>query len=150
MSSQSKDFNCHWQPSRALLLGYVLIQLSVGVAVSISAAPAWLKALCCLAALLHALWVVPRQVLLSHPKAWRGLRCSAEGWQLWNAQHGWQPIQLRPDSLALPGLIVLRYRQPGQWFSRGLCLMGDALPEDSHRRLRVRLRFSRHRWQAPE
>lgn len=149
MSSPS-DFSCHWQPSRRLLWGYLLIQLAVAVAIGVSAAPLGLKALGVLLAALHAAWVLPRHLLLQHSRAWRGVRHCPEGWQLWNAQSGWQPIQLRPDSLALPGLIVLRYRRPGQWFSRGLCLLGDALPEDSHRRLRVRLRFSRHRWQAPE
>ncbi|MNG38150.1 hypothetical protein D3C84_1257310 [compost metagenome] len=59
-------------------------------------------------------------------------------------------MQLRPDSLALPGLIVLRYRRPGRYWSEGLCIAHDALEPVQHRRLRVRLKFSRRRWAAAQ
>ena len=58
-------------------------------------------------------------------------------------------MQLRPDSLALPLAVVLRYRLPGQRFSRGLCIARDALAPEQHRRLRLRLKFSRRRWAEP-
>lgn len=58
-------------------------------------------------------------------------------------------MQLRPDSLALPLAVVLRYRLPGQRFSRGLCIAHDALAPEHHRRLRLRLKFSRRRWAEP-
>ena len=56
-----------------------------------------------------------RQVLLRGSRAFRGLRHDERGWQLWSAGSGWQAVQLRPDSLALPWLIVLRVRLPGRW-----------------------------------
>lgn len=90
-----------------------------------------------------------RQVLLRGSRAFRGLRHDEQGWQLWSAGSGWQAVQLRPDSLALPWLIVLRVRLPGRWRIFGCCIPADALGADSHRRLRVRLRFSRRRWAAP-
>jgi toxin CptA len=77
-----------------------------------------------------------------------GLRHSAQGWQLWSAEHGWRSIQLRADSMATPALIVLHYRCARQWFYRSIAIPADSLSQDSHRRLRVRLKFSRQRWRA--
>lgn len=112
--------------------------------------PGWARGLGVAFCLAHALWVLPRQVLLSSPRAFRALRCGAEGWQLWNAASGWQAVELRPDSLALPMAVVLRFRLAGQRWTRGLCIPRDGMARDLHRRLRVRLKFSRRRWAAPE
>ena len=82
------------------------------------------------------------------PAQRRGIRYTAEGWQIWDAQQGWRAAQLRADSMAIPLLILLRYRCADQWFYRTLLVGVDSLPADSHRRLRVRLKFSRQRWRA--
>ena len=103
--------------------------------------------LICLA---HAAWVLPRQILLTSAQAFRGLRRDAQGWQLWSRGEGWQAVQLRPDSLALPLVVVLRFRLAGERLTRSLCIPYDALPPDQHRRLRVRLKFSRRRWAPPQ
>ncbi|MDB6142473.1 MAG: hypothetical protein JWP80_1517, partial [Pseudomonas sp.] len=55
----------------------------------------------------------------------------------------------------LPLAVVLRFRLVGKrglirGRVRGLCIPYDALPPEVHRRLRVRLKFSRRRWAAPE
>ena len=102
-----------------------------------------------LACVAHAAWTLPRQILLRHPSAFTGLRRDEEGWQLFSARNGWQPVQLRPDSLALPLAVVLRFRLVGERRVRGLCIPRDALTREAHRRLRVRLKFSRRRWAAP-
>lgn len=143
-------FICRWKPSRLLLCGYLLVQLLSAVAVWLSGAPLWLKALVFLSCAGHSFWVLPRQILLSHPCAWRSLRHSTEGWHLWSAQEGWQSVQLQPDTMALPGVIIFRYRRLGQYGTRSVCIPHDALPESVHRRLRVYLRFSRYRWVVPE
>jgi len=93
--------------------------------------------------------------LLGSPRAFTALRRNAEGWQLWNRRDGWQAVQLRRDSMALPLLVVLRFRLAGKGGSGarwvcGLCIPRDAMAPDEHRRLRVRLKFSRRRWAAPE
>lgn len=150
MSSPSDVFECRWQPSRLLLAAYLIAQaLVLGslVLANILSWGRWLGALLCLA---HAAWCLPRQILLSHSAAFHGLRHSAEGWQLWSACSGWQSVQLQPDSLALPLAIILRFRLPEEKRVRGLCIPRDALARDVHRRLRVRLKFSRHRWAATE
>ena len=58
-------------------------------------------------------------------------------------------VALSPDSLALPLAVVLRFRLVGERRVRGLCIPRDALTREAHRRLRVRLKFSRRRWAAP-
>ncbi|MFC3609160.1 protein YgfX [Stutzerimonas tarimensis] len=150
MSSRSVPFECHWQASRLLLAGYLLALLLAGAAVMISAVPVLFKGGLISLCLAHAAWTLPRRILLSHRSAWSGLRQDDGTWQLFSLERGWQPVQLRRDSLALPVAVILRYRLPGQWFARGLCIARDAMPVDEHRRLRVRLKFSRRRWAAPE
>lgn len=149
MSNPSDVFECHWQPSRRLLVAYLLVLGLALLAPWLAAMPGWLKIVASLLCLVHAAWVLPRQILLSSPRAFRGLRRDAQGWQLWSEAGGWCPVQLRPDSLALPLLVVLRFRLPGTRFTRGLCIARDALPREQHRRLRLRLKFSRQRWAEP-
>lgn len=100
--------------------------------------------------LLHGVWVVPRHIRLTHASAFSGLRRDADGWQLWSRAKGWQAVQLRRDSLALPWVVIVRFRLRGKWWVRAVCVPRDALAPDQHRRLRVRLKFSRRRWLAPE
>jgi toxin CptA len=133
-----------------LLAAYLLAQLFALGSLFLLSIPVWasvLGAFCCLA---HGVWVLPRQILLTHPQAYRGLRRDAEGWQFWNQARGWQPVQLRPDSLALPLIVVLRFRLRGERRIRSICVPRDSQAADVHRRLRVRLTFSRRRWAAPE
>ena len=149
MSSRSDPFECRWRPSIGLLAAYLGAQSLAVLALLLAAIPVSLSLLGLLACALHAWYVLPRQVLLRSAASVRALRHGAEGWQLWSERDGWQPVQLAPDSLALPVLVVLRFRRPGQWLARSVCVPADALAPDMHRRLRVRLRFSRNRWAAP-
>ena len=150
MSSPSNSFECRWHASRQLLAAYLLAQLLALGALFLLEIPLWVSlpgALCCL---LHGVRALPRQILLTHPQAFCGLRRDADGWQLWNRAAGWQPVQLRPDSLALPLMVVLRFRLRGERRVRAICVPSDSQAADVHRRLRVRLKFSRRRWAAPE
>lgn len=149
MSSRSEPFECRWQASRLLLTVHLAVLAAALVALAVAPAPAWLCALLALACLGYSARVVPRQILLGHPRAWCRVRHDDDGWALWSPAAGWTPVALRPDSMALPAIVILRYRCPGQWFSRGLCIARDALPREVHRRLRVRLKFSRRRWAVP-
>ncbi len=149
MSSRSEHFECHWRGSPRLALLYVGVCALALLSLIGRSLPWYLRLLLALACLAHAAWVLPRRILLSHPAAWTGLRRTADGWALLNARDGWQPVQLRPDSLALPLVVVLRFRRPGRRWSEGLCIPFDSLPAEAHRQLRVRLRFSRRRWAVP-
>ncbi|PBP37878.1 hypothetical protein CCL14_18355 [Pseudomonas syringae] len=154
MSSPSDRFECHWQASRLLVTAYLAVQSLALVALYWLDIAAWAAALCALMCLVHAVRVIPRSILLTHPAAFTALKRDHQGWQLWNACAGWQPVQLCPDSLALPWVVILRFRpiiagRPGRSIN-SCCIPHDALTPDIHRRLRVRLKFSRHRWAAPE
>ncbi len=150
MSSPSKVFQCRWRASGRLLAAYLAAQGLALVSLLWLDAPIGWRCLGILMCVAHAAWHLPRTILLSHPHAWQALRRDASGWALWNRAQGWQAVQLLPDSMAVPGLIVLRFRLPGQWWPRSLCLPGDTQGADERRRLRVRLKFSRRRWAAPE
>lgn len=129
---------------------YGLAQLLALITLTILPLPIWLAGLGVLGCALHAGWVVPRHITCRHPQAFRGLRRDDSGWQLWSEANGWQAVQLRRDSVALPLVVLLHVRVPGERWARGLCIPCDALPREAHRRLRVRLQFSRRRWAAPE
>ena len=150
MSSPSDRFECRWQGSNVLLACYLACLTLAVVALTLLAIPLPLCLIGLALCLGHAFWVIPRHILLSHPHAITRLRRDAHGWHLWSAARGWQGVQLRRDSMALPGLVILRFRRPGQFFSRSLCISHDALEPVQHRRLRLRLKFSRKRWAAAE
>ncbi|MGE8496384.1 MAG: protein YgfX [Pseudomonas sp.] len=150
MSSPSDSFECHWQPSRCLLALYLLLVMLAGWVLALIEAPGWVMAAALALCLGHVCWMLSRHLLPGSSRSFRRLRRDSSGWQLWSASAGWQPVQLRPDSLALPFAVVLRFRLAGERRVRGLCIARDAMAADMHRRLRVRLKFSRRRWAAPE
>lgn len=67
------------------------------------------------------------------------LRAQADGKLLILRGETWQPLQLSPSCIALPWLIVLRWREG--WHHRALALPADSLDPDTHRRLRLWLRW---------
>jgi len=150
VSNPSDFFECRWQPSRGLLAGYLVLLALALLAVWLAAIAGWASLLATLLCIGHACWVMPRFILLNIPSAYTGLRHTPAGWQLQQVDGQWQPVQLCRDSLALPVALVLRFRLPGQRFARGLCIPADAMDASAHRRLRVRLKFSRNRWAAAE
>ncbi|AOA06412.1 MULTISPECIES: hypothetical protein [Pseudomonas] len=150
MSSPSNHFECRWHACGQLLAAYLAAQLLALIAICLLSIPAWARLLGVLLCLAHGAWVLPRHIRLTHPGAMTRLRRDADGWQLWNRDKGWQAVQLRRDSLALPLLVLVRYRLAGERRVRAVCIPGAALAPDQHRRLRVRLKFSRRRWLAPE
>lgn len=150
MSSPSNTFECRWHASRQLLAAYLSAQAFAMGSLCLLSIPLWASLLGACVCALHGFWVLPRQILLNHPKAFCGLRRDGDGWQVWNQADGWQAVQLRPDSLALPLIVVLRFRFRGEWRVRSICVPRDSQAADLHRRLRVRLKFSRRRWVAPE
>jgi toxin CptA len=150
VSSRTEVFECHWQPSRRLLVLYLLLLIAALAVLWLAALPLWASLCGSLLCILHAARTLPRHVLLTDAQAISGVRHDALGWQLFSSATGWQPVELRRDSLALPQAVVLRYRSGGEWRVRGLCIPSDALEAQQHRRLRVRLKFSRQRWQMQD
>ncbi len=150
MFSPSNHFECRWHASRYLLAAYLLVQLFALGSLFALDIGGWARLAAVVLCLGHGAWTLPRHILLTHPTAFCALRRDADGWQLWNAADGWQAVQLRRDSLALPMMVVLRFRLRGQRRVRAVCVPRDGLAPEVHRRLRVRLKFSRRRWAAPE
>jgi toxin CptA len=148
-SQNSQAFECRWRASGPLLALYVLILLLALITLLILPVPFWLCVFGLLLCVLHAAWAIPSHVLLFRGSSWLGLRHDQQGWSLWCRESGWQPVQLLPDSIALPLVVVLRFRLPGDWFARGLCIPQGAMAPEQHRRLRLRLKFSRRRWAVP-
>ena len=125
--------------------------LLIGIAaVWLAAIPFWAALAASLLCLAHAAWVLPGQILLRSDSAFTALRHDAAGWHLCSRAGEWLPVELQRDSLALPLAVVLRFRLAGERRVHSLCILHDALDTATHRRLRVRLRFSRRRWAAAE
>jgi toxin CptA len=138
-----------------LLAAYLVAQALSLISLCFLDVYGWARALVALMCLAHGFWALPRFILLSSAKSFTGLRRNTDGWQLWSDHGGWQAVQLRRDSLALPLVVVLRFRLVNERRMinrrvRSLCIPSDTLAPDEHRRLRVRLKFSRRRWAAPE
>jgi toxin CptA len=137
-----------------LLVAYVFAQLLALIALFFLVVPGWAFLLGLTLCLAHGLQVVPGSILLNRPTAFKALRRNAEGWQLWSQRDGWQAVQLCRDSIALPMIVILRFRLAGDRSGgrvvRGVCIPRGTMAPDDHRRLRLRLKFSRHRWAAPE
>ncbi|RAU43256.1 MULTISPECIES: protein YgfX [unclassified Pseudomonas] len=153
MSSRNDRFECHWQPSKALLTAYIATQGLALVSLGFLDIPPWARLVGVLLCLLHGLRTWPS--LVASEQAFMALRRDGAGWHLWSRQGGWQAVQLRPDSVALPGLVLVRFRLVDQgWLGRrwvrSVCIPWDAMTPDDHRRLRLRLKFSRRRWAVPE
>ncbi len=150
MSSPSKRFECHWRPSRRLLEIYLCAQALALLTLSLVDIALWARVLGVLGCACHAGWVLPRHVLLTHSVVFKHLRHDDKGWQVASREGRWQPITLLPDSMALPWLVIVRFRLPGSLLTNSLCIPADAMAQDMHRRLRVRLKFSRQRWRVAE
>jgi toxin CptA len=155
VSSLPDRFECRWQPSRWLLAAYLGAQSLALISLALLDVPPLVRLAGVLLCIAHGYRVIPTRILLSCPSAFTALRRTADGWQLWNLRDGWQSVQLCRDSMALPQFVVLRFRLrrkggSGAKLVRGLCIPRDAMAPDDHRRLRVRLKFSRRRWAAPE
>jgi len=146
VSSPSECFECRWHGSRRLLTAYLGCQVLAWLAVWTSPLPGWQALAVVATCIAHAGWVIPRRILLTHEHAVTGLRRDAHGWCVFSRARGWQPVRLCRDSVALPALVVLRFERAGQWVGESQCVPRDALGVDEHRRLRVRLKFSRRRW----
>ncbi|HEY0287729.1 MAG TPA: protein YgfX [Pseudomonas sp.] len=155
MSSRSDRFECRWQASPRLLTAYLVAQLLAWIALWFLDVPVGAKVIGALLCLWHSVRYLRTSVLLKGDHAYTGLRRNADGWQLWSERFGWQAVQLQRDSIALPQIIVVRFRLvAGRWIDRwwvkSVCIPSDSLAPDTHRRLRLRLKFSQRRWAAPE
>lgn len=67
------------------------------------------------------------------------LRCKADGaLECWRGE-AWQRVEVHPDAVVLPWLVVLAWREKGK--TRRLMIPRDALAAEEHRHLRVWLKW---------
>ncbi|MGQ3822430.1 protein YgfX [Pseudomonas alliivorans] len=154
MFSPNDRFECRWQASRLLLTAYALVQVLSLSALWWLDVPVLIAAMGAALCVAHAAWVLPGSILLKRPGSFTGLQRDSQGWRVWSERGGWQSVQLCKDSLALPLVVILRFRlvsggRPGRQV-HSCCIPFDAQAPHIHRRLRVRLKFSRRRWVVSE
>jgi len=131
----------YWQPSSWLyLLMFLLLLLAVFALLS-SALAIFYKALLLVFYTLYAVLIGWRLAQFKQTQQVFGLRYAAKSWQLWTSQSGWQAIKLSAQTIVLPWLVIIYYRKVNQRFARALVIPEHVLDAESHRKLRVQLRF---------
>lgn len=143
MSNRREVFECHWRPSRRLQWlwgGCLLVALG---ALASSGLGYVEKIILSTLLVLHSYLSWRKDVCFLTAQAPRALRLSASGWHILQGGH-WHSVRIQASSVVHPLLIVVHYRAETHSFSRSLCLPADSLDADTHRRLRVRLRFAYH------
>ena len=86
-----------------------------------------------------------RHVLMVHAGAALALELTAERECAVRTRGGaWLHGRVMPSSYVLPWLVVLHLEVPGRLTARKLVLLPDAIAADTHRRLRVRLRWAKY------
>tara|TARA_R110000796_G_scaffold526_17_gene1790 strand:+ start:11636 stop:12061 length:426 start_codon:yes stop_codon:yes gene_type:complete len=140
----------HRQPSRWLALLLLCGSLLACLAVFQSALSLLPSLLCILLVCGYGCWIWPRQVSLRHPHSVTGLRFDGEGWHVLRRDGSEAAAKLLADTYVSAMLTVVRLREQGRWRAVSVILASDAASEESLRRLRLRLRFSRQRWAAAE
>ena len=130
-----------WQPSPWLHLCVFLLVLLAVVARLGSAVSHLYKAILLVIYALYAALVWWRLLCVKQARYGYGLRYTAKTWQLWTSKTGWQSIHLSAQTMVLAWLLVIYYRKPEQRFSRALVVPWHVLDAESHRKLRVQLRF---------
>lgn len=138
------------QPSRWLGALIILLTVLACMALYHSALSVLPAVLCAVVLWMYCLWVWPRQVSLRHADSVVGLRFDSEGWHVLRRDGTEMGARLLADTYVSALLTVVRLRQSGRWLPISVILPADAADEDSLRRLRLRLRFSRQRWAAAE
>ncbi len=134
---------CFWQPSQNLAKARVLFALLAVLAALASGLPLAAKtavALVCASwALCH--FLQNRQHGAANQRL--GLRYQPQaGWQLWRAKTGWQSIEVLAGSLVTRQLIIVQLSVSRRGYNRlALVVPADVLDAESHRRLRMWLRF---------
>ncbi len=150
MYSQTEYLLLQRQPSRWMAFLLLLSGLLACLGVFNSALTLWPSLLCVALVLLYGGWVWPRQVSLRHPHSVTGLRFDSDGWHILRRDGSEVAARLLADTYVSAMLTVVRLREQGRWCPVSVVLPADAAPEESLRRLRLRLRFSRQRWVAAE
>lgn len=128
------------RPSRRLAVVLTLAHGAAGAALLLlDASIGWrVTALAVVAGALAA--TLHRGVLLNARQAIVAVQWDADGgWDVQTRDGRWRQARLMPGAFVTPVLCVLRFRFDDARRARHLVVMGDSLPADEFRRLRVQL-----------
>lgn len=130
-----------WQPSPWLhRCVFLLVLLAVFALLNSTVAQPY-KVILLIIYALYAVLTWWRLLCVKQARYGYGLRYKAKTWQLWTSETGWQSIKLSAQTVVLPWLLVIYYRRPHQRFAGALVVPWHVLDAESHRKLRVQLRF---------
>ena len=116
--------------------------LAIGAVLAVSTP--WLLPLCLLVAS-SWLWTLARHGLLRSRRSFIALELTGERACALQLRTGeWVQGEIQATSYVLPWLIVLHVAVEGRTVDPRVCLFADSMARESHRRLRMRLRWARH------
>lgn len=144
-----KPLQVDLQPSRRLAT--ILVTASLGALLLLLVVPLvwWMKMAGGVAIVVASVSHLRRHAWRSVPKAWAGLRWSAEtSWQAWRKDGEAMGITILPDAMVTSVLTVIRFRCAGERWPQALVLLPDSAEQEALRRLRVNLRWAYERTSA--
>jgi toxin CptA len=116
---------------------------AIAIAARVLPNSAWMLGLCAVL-VLNGGWTIWRHALLRYPGSIVALEFRGEGECSVRLRRGeWLQCRILPATYATPLLIVLNLKHARSWFRRYVVLFPDSIPMEVHRRLRVRLRWSK-------
>ena len=133
---------CFWQPNAWVPLVNYAVLLLATLAIASSTLASGYKVLLFMLYAMYAVLFSLRLRQVKHLRYGFGLRYGKLGWQLWTSQAGWQVIEVQPQSIVLPWLIIVYYRRPQRRFLRSLVISEREIGASAHRKLRVQIRFA--------
>ena len=125
-----------------------MLSIGHGAAFTIAAAMSldrpWFMAVCALV-VLNWVWTLRRCALLRDRRSFVALELKGETDCSVQMRDGrWVRGQVKASTYALPWLIVLHLAVAGRMFGLRVVLFPDSMGRDTHRRLRVRLRWANY------
>ncbi len=139
--SEASFLDCMITPSRRLARVYVCVALAAVEALLLSVAPLWravpVTALGALLAGMTGLVVCMRGLWLHWRAAYWQLRLDRDGWQLATLGGPWHAVQLYPQALVWPGLVIVGFVHESRHRPLWLVLAGDSCDSEAWRQLRT-------------
>jgi toxin CptA len=115
--------------------------LAIGAVLAVSTP--WLMLLC-LPVVSSWIWTIKRHASLGSRRAFIALEIMGERACALQLRTGeWVHGEIQATSYVLPWLIILHVAVEGHVINPRVCLFADSMARESHRRLRVRLRWAR-------
>lgn len=120
-------------PSRRLARTVLVMHLLAVLAIGLADLEAWIQ--------MALIGVVLASLVTHRPNQAVRLQCGDDGALALHDGAEWHVVTLRADTFVSPHLTVLRHVEEGARRPRSTLILGDSLPADDYRRLRVWLKW---------